>query len=702
MTAGAFAPAPHAPLEALVARPLTEQQANQAAVSGFAEAAKTATDLPKNPDNSEGFSQVMIWIMSLFAWLVGVAAVTLNYAVYYTVVTMGDYVNNLSAIGVTWRILRDIGNIMLIFGFLFAGIATIINYDLYGWGKKMIPMMLIAAVFLNFSLFISEAIIDTGNLFATQFYTQINGGKLPTPQDMNSMSPSSEGISNKIMGQLGLQTLYDVRTNTSVFKAGNSWIIGFMGILLFIITAFVMFSLAFILIARFVVLIFLIILSPVGFAGLAVPKLEAQAKKWWSELAEQTITAPVLLLTLYIALAVITDVNFLTGLCQPSAGSTNTSCSSNWLGYVSGNFAGFASMMLSFFVAMGLLLAVVLFSKKLSAAGAGWASKSAGALTFGATAWGVNRTLGRGAYFASRGLRQSKTFNKVNALTGRVMTGTLDHVATGSFDIRGSGALKKFPGGGIEAGEAQKGGFVEARNKNIKAHEEEAKYIETAHKDAHRETSSELTSIAQAKKTLEDATRAKGTAEGLKNKTRQEYDAAEVVMRRNEAEVARLSAIDKADRTAGRPSSVGSALRAAQQNLELVKTNFATVTSKLGAAAKDLEAAAVAETSAKKANEAAEKAPKDRLSGAIKASKTAYAEGISIPLNPVTFITYGPDSSAAARKIKESLKEKPTKDKFLDAAKKMAKELEDVEEKSGSEKPVEEKKEEPPKPEGAH
>ena len=60
-------------------------------------------------------------------------------AVYYTVVNMGNWVHGLTAIGTTWRILRDIGNIILIFGFMMAGIATIINYDLYGWSKKALP-----------------------------------------------------------------------------------------------------------------------------------------------------------------------------------------------------------------------------------------------------------------------------------------------------------------------------------------------------------------------------------------------------------------------------------------------------------------------------------------------------------------------------------------------------------------------------------
>src|SRR3989338_1133230 len=212
--------------------------------------------------------------------------------------------------------------------------------SLFAW------LLLVAAVFLNFSLFISEAVIDTGNLFATQIYTQINGGK-PAGDKLSPgifTAIKQEGISNKIMDQLGLQVIYgralDSKTAEEMFK--NSALIGFMSILLFLIAAFVFFSLAFILIARFVILLFLIILAPIGFAGLAVPQMKGTADKWWHALFEQTITAPVLLLLLYIALLVITDKQFLKFGPTP-----------DWAGFIDmagkgTNFSGFMSMILGF------------------------------------------------------------------------------------------------------------------------------------------------------------------------------------------------------------------------------------------------------------------------------------------------------------------------------------------------------------------
>ncbi|MDP2655236.1 MAG: hypothetical protein Q8P17_01610, partial [bacterium] len=347
-------------------------------------------------------------------------------------------------------------------------------------------MLLVAAVFLNFSLFLSEAVIDTGNLFATQFYTQINGGQPAGAKNFDLLSIKNEGISNKIMGQLGLQTIYgNAITNPQVFKSGNSFIIGFMGSILFLVTAFVLFSLAFILIARFVILIFLIILAPIGFAGLAIPQLKGTADKWWHKLFEQTITAPILLLLLYIALAVITDVQFLTGFGIAEGAKTSGGF---WLGFIAnGNLQGFAGILLSFLVAMGLLIAVVILSKKLSAFGAAGASALAGKLTFGATAFAGRRTVGRVSNYASRKIRSSK-FGRSDM--GKLFVGVADRGAKASFDIRGAtiaGGLKALK---IDAGDAQKGGYHAREEELMKSRIDYAKTL--------RQTGTERTAAEQA------------------------------------------------------------------------------------------------------------------------------------------------------------------------------------------------------------
>ena len=622
-------------------------------------------------------SPIMTQIMSIFAWILGLAMITLDYSVYYTVVKMGSYVQNLSAVGIAWRILRDLGNIALIFGFLAVGITTILNVDWYGGGKKFIPSLIIAAVFLNFSLFMTEAVIDTGNLFATQFYTQINGGVAAGSRITSSgnASPigqvasvtsaiSNEVISTKIMNQLGLQTLYDVaRGNKPVFKGNNMTFISMMGILLFIVASFVMFSLAFILITRFIALIFIIILSPVGFAGFAIPQLASASKKWFDTLVEQTLTAPVLLLLLYIALTVITDANFL------RFGTTGP----DYMGFIQTtdggfNLPGLASAVLSFSVAMGLLLSVVYFSKKLGAMGGDWATKTAGKLSFGAASFAMRSTAGRGLQRVSREIRTSEKFGRTQ--TGRLFAGIADRGAKGNFDIRSTGALKNFPGGGIDAGEAQKGGYRDSRDKSVKEHEG---YVKSVGEAIDEKKAKEVIGAMRTRAAAEESFKKAGGGD-FETKIKEQKEKVEDI-KKQQKENEKSTIVGPAREARDRKTNDD--LDVANQDLKKLTDSFKAISTPLEDAKK------------------AEKKIGETSSQEKKAAQVAYAGNIEktflgVPLGGLVFGTGG--SLAAGKLLKDAFKKD---DDLKKKIKKMAKDLEEEEgPKKEEEKPKEAKPEE--------
>lgn len=650
-------------------------------------------------NSDDAYGTVMQKIMELFAWLVGVAALTLDTAVFYTVVRMGEYVNNLSAIGVAWRILRDVGNIMLIFGFLAIGITTIIDKgDWYGGGKKMLPMLFIGAIFLNFSLFITEAVIDTGNLFATQFYKQINGGNMPTAAMTASATVKNEGISNKLMSQLGMQTIYNVndgKVRSDVFRGSNTWIIGFMGILLFIVTAFVLFSLAFVLIARFVILIFLIILAPVGFAGLAIPQLKGRAEQWWDTLFKQTLTAPVLLLMLYVALAVITDAQFLIGF--NSTGAT-------WLSYLNNNdLAGFGGVILSFLVAMGLLLFVVIASSKLSAFGAGWASQTAGKLSFGLTAAGMRSSGGWLSQRASQGWR--KTSLSRAPVLGRAVSSVLDSGAKGSFDVRGvaiAGGLKAMS---IDAGAAQKGGFRDWEKGKIKEREDYAKTLEqTTGKflGVGKEAWGEKGKESAAKKAKETAEKEmKELQQKLKREggDLSERHGKEIEVHKNTIGVAQKNLADLKSK-----QGMGATVSDAEISAAETALSSAQIAQKERVEAQKKEREALEKVHEKQVKDKQEEIEKHQKAEAMlkRAPQEGYARGLNLGIDQekggffrgaVNLINPQRNAKAAENIRKEAKKSKAEKD--FENFKKL------IEEKAKEEKPKEEKKEEP-KAEVAH
>lgn len=582
------------------AEAVQEAQAAQQRIAADSGVTKKPSWLTK--ELYELVSGVMTTIMQLFAWLAGVAMLTLEYAMYYTVVQMGPLIQSLGAVGETWAIFRDLGNIILIFGFLAIGITTILNVDWYGKATKMLPMLLIVAVFLNFSLFITSAIVDTGNLFATQFYKSIVGGTVPTELSFgNAATAGSRGVAGKIMNKLGLQTIYGDLQNEQVARnvldKGNPFLIGFMSILLFIVLAFVLFSLAFVLIARFIILLFLIIIAPVGFVGLAVPQLESKAKQWWDMLFKQTLTAPILLLLLYVALRVITSDQF------PVGGR------GNWLGTTNAHdLPGFGSVLLSFLIAMGLLIAVVIASKELSAFGAGAAMKMGGKLSFGLTAAGLRSTAGWGLQAASRRFRSSKLARV--PILGRTFAGALDRGAKASFDVRGV----KLGGGlgalGIDAGKAQEGGYRKQMEEAIKGREDYAKTL-----TGRAQTQKGKDAIVAAGKKLKEAEDKNTEAQTRQDTAAQERD-------NQKTEVDRLKKLDKESRDKGTPDlEVANELRASEQKL-------ANDEAAVGAAEADLKKA-TGDLAAKRREETKVQADV-KIATSAEAAQKAYAKNLEI------------------------------------------------------------------------
>lgn len=323
--------------------------------------------MPRTLDGDEVYGEIGYWILSFFAWLTGVAGIFLNAVVYYTVIKMGDFVNSMPAILTAWKILRDLGNIALIFGFVAIGIATILDVQSYN-AKKMLVKLILVAVTVNFSLFAARAIIDVGNVFAYQFYTEMNRVTGVTV-DNNFWSPANKGVSDAIMQMVGLQKFYESNAITSyqsrVMSANWPFALLFAS-LLFIVATFVMVAFAFMLIARFLVLVLLMILAPVGFVGFVIPTMEGRASQWWSTLISQTLTAPIVLLMLLISVSLMSAPGILIG-------ATNTRDVGALLdssGASLGDWSKSASLIIGFFIAMGFLMASLILAKQMGAAGA--------------------------------------------------------------------------------------------------------------------------------------------------------------------------------------------------------------------------------------------------------------------------------------------------------------------------------------------
>lgn len=301
------------------------------------------------------FSMVGVFL-AIIAWL-------FNIVVVNTVFGFANLFGNSAGLLAGWGVLRDVSNIALIFGFVFMGIATIL--DIHGYEvKKTLPRLVIFAVLLNFSLLASEAIIDGSNLFSSILYQQsVDRSGDVCPTDKSGVSGNCDtniGIAGAIIGGTKTGTLlhpdFNVDTGLTVYLGLT---------LLETILMVVLLAGALLLLVRAVVLVFLMVLSPIGFAGLAVPFLEPYAKKWWDALLSQSFFAPVFLLLIFIGLKI---------------GSTLDTGSGSLADTFSGGTVDSINSLFIFALVVGFMIAALMAAKQLGAYGAsavtGFATKA--------------------------------------------------------------------------------------------------------------------------------------------------------------------------------------------------------------------------------------------------------------------------------------------------------------------------------------
>lgn len=367
-------------------------------------------------------------ILGFSTILLGMAGVLFNLVVVKAVFGFSTLVGNSPGLLIAWGILRDIGNMLLLFGFIFMGLATILDLHTYH-AKKALPNLIIFAILMNFSLFVSEAIIDVSNGLASVIYTQSSTACPDLDGSLSGAATGSEaeyqkaresysscavnyGIGGSIMEVSGLSTMFTIRDEQAIQS-----IVVYLGLSLFaIIGAVVMFAAAIMLIVRTVTLTFLIIFSPIGFAGMAIPPLHEQAKKWWSTLINQALFAPVLILLMLVSLKV--SASFAGGGENDSLAAALMSPSADVMVVV-----------FVFMLVIGLLIASLIAAKNFGAIGAGFAINLGTRVAFGGVTRGTNLLYNGSAMLARKGTArgvaslQGSRFAQRNMVTRGITTG---------------------------------------------------------------------------------------------------------------------------------------------------------------------------------------------------------------------------------------------------------------------------------------
>lgn len=475
----------------------------------LADAAKTAGDAMMCVSSGAIgciLSAIAWFIFQLCAAVLGFVGLIFNWVVVLTVFQFGAYFGNSAGLLLGWSILRDIGNIVLLFGFILMGIMTILDVHQFDT-RKALPRLLIFAVFLNFSLFASEAVIDMANVLSATVYQQAGQSQqscISTGSGASACKQSQRvGISGAIIEASGLTTVWNLgqdEVNKISQNNGTSALVLMLLAVFMLIAAVVLGAGAIMLFIRAITLIFLLVLSPLGFAAMAIPQLESLGKQWWSKLISQAFFAPVFILLILVSLKIVGSVQGI-----GSGGSFATA-----VGNPSSSTIG---ILIIFMIVIGFLIASLMVAKKMGAMGADYAIKTSGNLvggaTIGATAFVGRRTVGRASGAIAQKIRGSSIGEKGY---GRFLAGVADKGASSSFDLRGSKTLKSTLGkANIDLGAPAKGGAHGYHGIEKKATDERLAYAKTLTGRNRKEEPAERAARIQVKKDLTLAAEKKST-----------------------------------------------------------------------------------------------------------------------------------------------------------------------------------------------
>lgn len=387
----------------------------------------------------------LAWLLAwLSAVLVGWMGMAMDFALRYTVF-QNPISQMYAGVVVSWTIVRDFSNLFFIFIMVYIGIMTMVGQGSFGT-RQLLAKVIVVALLINFSFFITSFIIDLSNVVAFQIRSTI--------------APPDQYISMSMTGAMRVEYNYqgiDPAENLTPWKGALVYLARFVVNMI----AFWVFFQALILIAvRLVVFVFLIVFSPAAFLCSILPGTSKYYSQWKQHLIDQALVAPVFLFLVLIITTVL-KTNF------------NTDASAN---FANKAVVDLASPVIFIYVLSGLMFIFALrITKKLS----GDVGKSA--LTIGNTVAGLavaggigfaaRQTLGRAALAVSNSEGVKDAMAKGGArgwVATKVWRGS-EKTAKSSMDFRDAPGAKKL---GLGDWNKQKGGYNQTRKNNDKYYKE--------------------------------------------------------------------------------------------------------------------------------------------------------------------------------------------------------------------------------------
>ena len=346
------------------------------------------------------FSNILYGVLIFIGWLLGIAGTFADWMI------QPAYIINSTVVQIGWGVTRDLANMFFIL--ILLGIA--LDYILFqSFGvKRALPMLVVVALLINFSLPIAGIFIDFANVFTDFFMAQVSG---------NCGVNQKCGFTVAIAQSMQLTKLFDQKSDLLVDMLFTAFLM--LG------TTFILLALGIMFLLRTGWLYALLILLPLVLVLMPFPKTSSYFGRWTSKFFQWTFFAPVAAFFLYLSMLVF--IADLPNLDILGSGQLET-IPDKW---DQGAIGGFIQQVIKYIVVWFFMLGSLMAAQAMSITGAGaalgmiksaqkWAGgkvKSAGKKVGGAAARRaeVDKKLDRAAEmankiplvgaFAARGLR---------------------------------------------------------------------------------------------------------------------------------------------------------------------------------------------------------------------------------------------------------------------------------------------------------
>lgn len=274
-----------------------------------------ACDLTKGSTYLACIRDALVWLLGKLiywlSWLVWLAGQILDFAIKIAVRDFAKFAN-LPVFREIWAIGRDISNLFFIFILLYSAFDTLLSIGKAPFEKTLVPIITVA-ILINFSFPISRVFIDVSNIFANEIYRQIN----PDPDgkgDVSAIIASHLRVFEKTQLQHAVRwDSFETKGQANLpgktpppSKEIGAVLVGFIGsfVVLSTFTLTLLIAAAF-LIKRTVVLLIVMTFSAMAFFSQLLPKTAKYYNRWWANLLDESMFAPVYLLFLYFAIRVL-------------------------------------------------------------------------------------------------------------------------------------------------------------------------------------------------------------------------------------------------------------------------------------------------------------------------------------------------------------------------------------------------------------